>query len=88
MEVARLSAAVELEEEVDVYVRHGLRMSYTAGPYKNHFKPVTVRIYDTGHAHTPCLLTLRKRRGFGELEWSAASLSDPLRLAIETPWVS
>jgi len=40
MEVARLSAAVELEEEVDVYVR--------------------------------------KRRGFGELEWSAASVSDPL----------
>lgn len=34
MEVARLSAAVELEEEVDVYVRpRGPRMSYTAGPY-------------------------------------------------------
>ena len=40
----------------------------------------------------PCPYTLplavRKRRGFGELEWSAASLSDPLRLVIETPWVS
>ena len=34
MEVARLSAAVELEEEVDVYVRPGPRMSYTAGPQK------------------------------------------------------